>query len=120
MIRLIVYIALSLLVTAGAAWLISLPGTVTIDVANYRLQPGLGAVALGGGFYCCRAGIAVVGADAKDRQGTVKQERNVGPDRMAVKQDRHAVNGLHPCDLFRQCGVIGRVKGFTAGLDFIF
>jgi len=46
MIRLIVYIALSLLVTAGAAWLISLQGTVTIDMAGYRLQPGLGAVAL--------------------------------------------------------------------------
>jgi len=41
--RLIVYIALSLAITAGAAWLISLPGTLTIDVSGYRLQPGFGA-----------------------------------------------------------------------------
>lgn len=42
MTRLIIYIALSLAITAGAAWLISLPGTVTIDMAGYRMQPGLG------------------------------------------------------------------------------
>ena len=43
MTRLIFYIALSLAITAGATWLISLPGTLSIDVVGYRLQPGLGA-----------------------------------------------------------------------------
>lgn len=46
MIRLIIYIALSLAVTAGAAWLISMPGTITIDFGDYRMQPTLGAVAV--------------------------------------------------------------------------
>lgn len=46
MTRLIIYIALSLGITAGAAWLISLPGTISIDVGQYRLQPGLGATAV--------------------------------------------------------------------------
>ncbi len=45
MTRLIVYVLLSLAVTAAAAWLIALPGTLTIDVAGYRMQPGLGATA---------------------------------------------------------------------------
>jgi HemY protein len=44
MIRLVLYILGSLIIAAGAAWAISLPGTVTIEVAGYRLQPGLGAV----------------------------------------------------------------------------
>jgi HemY protein len=43
MIRLITYIALSLAISAGAAWLISLDGTITIDFGNYRMQPALGA-----------------------------------------------------------------------------
>lgn len=46
MIRLIIYIGLSLAVTAAAAWLISMPGTVTIDFGDYRMQPTLGAVAV--------------------------------------------------------------------------
>lgn len=46
MIRLIIYIAISLGFTAGVAWLIALPGTVTIEVAGYRMQPGLGTAAI--------------------------------------------------------------------------
>lgn len=46
MIRLIVYIAISLGLTAGVAWLISLPGTITVEAAGYRMQPGLGVAAL--------------------------------------------------------------------------
>jgi len=46
MIRLIIYIALSLIISAGAAWLITLEGTITIDFAGYRMQPSLGATAL--------------------------------------------------------------------------
>ncbi len=41
--RLIFYIALSLIISMAGAWLISLPGTLTIDVGGYRMQPGLGA-----------------------------------------------------------------------------
>ena len=44
MIRLVIYILLSLAIAAGAAWIISLPGSVTIEVLGYRLQPALGAV----------------------------------------------------------------------------
>lgn len=46
MTRLIFYIALSLAISAGAAWLISLQGTITIDFNGYRMQPSLGATAL--------------------------------------------------------------------------
>jgi HemY protein len=42
MIRLATWIVFSLLVTAGIAWLVSLPGTATIEVAGYRMQPRLG------------------------------------------------------------------------------
>ncbi|MCD7058316.1 heme biosynthesis protein HemY [Pelagibacterium xiamenense] len=42
MTRLVVYLALSLVLALGAAWLIALPGTVRIDVGNYRLEPGIG------------------------------------------------------------------------------
>ena len=44
MIRLVTYILVSLAIAAGAAWIISLPGSVTIEVLGYRLQPALGAV----------------------------------------------------------------------------
>lgn len=43
MIRLASWIVGSLVITALAAWLISLPGTLTLEVANYRMQPRLGA-----------------------------------------------------------------------------
>lgn len=43
MTRLTSWIVGSLAVTALIAWLISLPGTLTLEVANYRMQPRLGA-----------------------------------------------------------------------------
>ena len=43
MIRLASWIVGSLLIAAFAAWLISLPGTLTVEVAGYRMQPRLGA-----------------------------------------------------------------------------
>ncbi len=46
MIRLIVYIGLSLATTLGIAWLIATPGTIQIDVGGYRLQPGIGVTAI--------------------------------------------------------------------------
>lgn len=46
MIRLAVYIAFSLAAVAGLAWLISLDGSVTIDLGTWRLQPGLGSAAI--------------------------------------------------------------------------
>jgi HemY protein len=42
MIRLVIYLALSLLVALGAAWLIALPGTVEIAFGTWRMSPGLG------------------------------------------------------------------------------
>lgn len=42
MIRLSYWIILSLLVTAGVAWLISLPGTLTLELLGLRMQPRLG------------------------------------------------------------------------------
>lgn len=42
MIRLASWIIGSLLLAGIAAWVISLPGTLTLDVAGYRLQPRLG------------------------------------------------------------------------------
>jgi len=43
MIRLASWIVGSLVITALAAWLISLPGVLTLEVAGYRMQPRLGA-----------------------------------------------------------------------------
>lgn len=43
MIRLASWIVGSLIITALAAWMIALPGTLTLEVANYRMQPRLGA-----------------------------------------------------------------------------
>lgn len=43
MIRLASWIVGSLLVAALAAWLIALPGTLTLEAAGYRMQPRLGA-----------------------------------------------------------------------------
>ena len=45
MIRLAYWLIGSLLVTAAIAWLIGLPGTLTIEFLNYRLQPRLGVAA---------------------------------------------------------------------------
>lgn len=42
MTRLVIYLSLSLAVALGAAWLMSLPGTISIDLGTHRLQPGLG------------------------------------------------------------------------------
>jgi len=42
MIRLASWIVGSLVLTALAAWLISLPGTLTLEAAGYRMQPRLG------------------------------------------------------------------------------
>ena len=42
MTRLVVYLVISLVLALGATWLIALPGTVSIDIGSYRLQPGLG------------------------------------------------------------------------------
>lgn len=46
MIRLVVYIGLSLVLTLAIAWLIATPGTIRIDVGGYRLQPGIGVTAV--------------------------------------------------------------------------
>ncbi|SFZ85387.1 HemY protein [Devosia enhydra] len=45
MIRLALWIVFSLVVAAGIAWLIGLPGTMTLEVAGYRMQPRLGVAA---------------------------------------------------------------------------
>ena len=45
MIRLATWIVVSLLLTAGIAWLVSLPGTALIEVAGYKMQPRLGMAA---------------------------------------------------------------------------
>ncbi|MEO6394599.1 MAG: heme biosynthesis HemY N-terminal domain-containing protein [Devosia sp.] len=45
MIRLATWIVASLLLTAGIAWLVSLPGTLTLELLGYRLQPRLGMAA---------------------------------------------------------------------------
>jgi len=42
MIRLATWIVGSLLVAAGIAWIVSLPGTLSLEAAGYRMQPRLG------------------------------------------------------------------------------
>jgi HemY protein len=44
-IRLSIWIVVSLAVTAGIAWLISLPGTLTLEFLGVRMQPPLGIAA---------------------------------------------------------------------------
>lgn len=55
MIRLAYWLIVSLLVTAGIAWLISLPGILTIEMLGFRVQPRLGVAA-----FLIIAAIAVV------------------------------------------------------------
>lgn len=55
MIRLATWIIFSLAVTALIAWLVSLPGTATIEIAGYRMQPRLGMAA-----FVAAAGIAAI------------------------------------------------------------
>jgi len=43
--RLVYWIILSLLATAGIAWLVSLPGTLTLEFMGFRMQPRLGVAA---------------------------------------------------------------------------
>ena len=45
MIRLAYWLIVSLLVTAAIAWLIGLPGTLTIEFLDFRMQPRLGVAA---------------------------------------------------------------------------
>ncbi len=46
MIRLAYWLVISLLVTAGIAWLIGLPGVLTVEMLGMRMQPRLGVAAL--------------------------------------------------------------------------
>jgi HemY protein len=55
MIRLATWIIVSLLLTAGIAWLVSLPGTAMVEIAGYRMQPRLGMAA-----FVVAAGLAAV------------------------------------------------------------
>lgn len=55
MIRLAYWLIVSLLVTAGIAWLIGLPGILTIEMLGFRVQPRLGVAA-----FLVIAAIAVV------------------------------------------------------------
>ena len=55
MIRLTYWIIVSLLVTAGIAWLVSLPGTLTLEFLGLRMQPRLGVAA-----FLLLAAIAVI------------------------------------------------------------
>jgi HemY protein len=57
MIRLASWIVGSLVIAALAAWLISLPGTLTLEAAGYRMQPRLGAAI----FMFIIAAIVVIG-----------------------------------------------------------
>jgi HemY protein len=57
MIRLASWIVGSLVIAALAAWLISLPGTLTLEAAGYRMQPRLGAAV----FMFILAAIVLIG-----------------------------------------------------------
>jgi HemY protein len=46
LIRLIVYIGLSLVITAVAGWLIAQPGTIIVEAFGYRMQPAVGVFGL--------------------------------------------------------------------------
>ncbi len=56
MIRLASWIVGSLVIAGLAAWLISLPGTMTIEAAGYRMQPRLGAAV----FFFILAALVVI------------------------------------------------------------
>lgn len=56
MIRLAIWIIASLVVTAAIAWLISLPGTLSIELLGFKMQPRLGVAA----FFIIAAIAAVI------------------------------------------------------------
>lgn len=89
MIRLASWIVASLIITAGIAFLVSLPGTVTIDLGGYRMQPRLGVAA----FLVLAAAAAVmiawgivrriVGAPAFFARRAAERRRQLGFDALS-------------------------------------
>ena len=84
MIRLAYWIVLSLLATLAIAWLISLPGTLTLEFMGLRMQPRLGVAA----FLVIGFVIAVLGLwtllGRRQGDATSYMELNVAAEREAA------------------------------------
>jgi HemY protein len=104
MIRLASWITGSLLVAALAAWLISLPGTLTLEAAGYRMQPRLGAAI----FMVIVVAIVVIGLWAILRR-ILSAPRNMARRRSERRREQ-GVEALSDAIVALQAGDPGRAR----------
>ncbi|MGB3335897.1 MAG: heme biosynthesis HemY N-terminal domain-containing protein, partial [Devosia sp.] len=104
MIRLASWIVGSLVIAALAAWLISLPGTLTLEVAGYRMQPRLGAAV----FMVIVVAIVVIGLWAVVRR-IISAPRNMAR-RNRERRREQGVEALSDAIVALQAGDPARAR----------
>ena len=104
MIRLASWIIGSLAITALAAWLISLPGTLTLEAAGYRMQPRLGAAI----FMLILVAILVIGLWAILRR-ILSAPRNMA-QRRSERRREQGVEALSDAIVALQAGDAARAR----------
>lgn len=104
MIRLASWIIGSLAIAALAAWLISLPGTLTLEAAGYRMQPRLGAAI----FMLILVAILVIGLWAILRR-ILSAPRNLARRRSERRREQ-GVEALSDAIVALQAGDAARAR----------
>ena len=104
MIRLASWIVGSLVIAALAAWLISLPGTLTLEAAGYRMQPRLGAAV----FMFILAAIVLIGLWAIVRR-ILSAPRNIAR-RSRERRREQGVEALSDAIVALQAGDPARAR----------
>lgn len=104
MIRLASWIVGSLVIAALAAWLISLPGTLTLEAAGYRMQPRLGAAI----FMFILVAIVVIGLWAIVRR-IISAPRNMARRNRARRREQ-GVEALSDAIVALQAGDPARAR----------
>ncbi|WDR07427.1 heme biosynthesis HemY N-terminal domain-containing protein [Devosia rhodophyticola] len=107
MTRLASWIIGSLVVTALIAWMISLPGTVTLEVANYRMQPRLGTAIFM--LMIVAALVIFVWAVVRRVLGTPKYLAR----RNQEKRKQQGVDALSDAFIALQAGDLGRARSLA-------
>jgi len=104
MIRLASWIVGSLVLTALAAWLISLPGTLTLEAAGYRMQPRLGTAV----FMFILVAVVVIGLWAILRR-IISAPRNMARRRSERRREQ-GVEALSDAIVALQAGDPARAR----------
>lgn len=107
MIRLALWIVSSLVIAALAAWIMALPGTLTLEIAGYRMQPRLGtAVVL---FLAVALVVIII--------WTIIRRILIAPKimarRRAAKKHKQGVDALSNAFIALQAGDAGRARALA-------